>query len=154
VSGSDNPGVRVPPPLISLSLMLLGLAIDDRLSVSYLQWGWRQAAGLLLAAAAFGLIATALTQFGQHHTRPEPWRPASTLVTTGVYRFTRNPMYLGLAVLHFGTALYFGNLATALLLLPYIVLIDRFVMPREEAYLGRRFGAEYEAFRRRVRRWL
>ncbi len=80
--------------------------------------------------------------------------PSSALVTSGPYRFTRNPMYLGMASLYAGIALAFGLLWSLALLLVVLVVIDRGVIAREERYLERRFGDEYRLYKQQVRRWL
>jgi len=103
--------------------------------------------GFVLAAAAFAKFARARTTI-------VPNRPSKALVTTGPYRITRNPMYVSLAALYVGLA-FVGNSWWPLILLPAVVLIiDRAVIAREERYLAGAFPTEYDAFRRRVRRWL
>lgn len=149
-TSEDNPRVRVPPPLIFAGFLALGLVIDR----DAFRAGPAQLAGVALAAAGIALIAISLGLFAGAKTRPEPWQPASSLVDRGLYRFTRNPMYLGMALLSLGVALAFSSLAGVLLALAALAIIDRTVVTREEAYLTRRFGAEYSAYTRRVRRWL
>ena len=150
MTSEDNPRVRVPPPLIFGGLLALGLVID---SASF-QFGAAQLAGVALGIAGGALIAISLGLFAGAKTRPEPWQPASSLVDRGLYRFTRNPMYLGMALLSLGVALAFSSLPGAILALAALAIIDRTVVTREEAYLERRFGADYVAYTRRVRRWL
>lgn len=150
MTSEDNPRVRVPPPLIFGGLLALGLVIDS----DPFRAGPVQLAGVALAAAGLALIAIALGLFAGAKTRPEPWQPASHLVERGLYRFTRNPMYLGMALLSLGVALAFSSLPGALLALVALAIIDRTVVTREEAYLTRRFGADYSAYMQRVRRWL
>jgi protein-S-isoprenylcysteine O-methyltransferase Ste14 len=149
-ASEDNPRVRVPPPLIFGGLLALGLVIDS----DPFRAGPVQLAGVALAAAGLALIAVSLGLFAGAKTRPEPWQPASHLVERGLYRFTRNPMYLGMALLSLGIALAFSSLPGILLALVALVIIDRTVVTREEAYLKRRFGPDYIAYTRRVRRWL
>ena len=81
-------------------------------------------------------------------------RPTRTIVVKGPYRFTRNPMYVALSVAYLGIALII-NSVWSLVFLPFVVLlVDRYVIHREESYLVRKFGTEYDAYRGRVRRWL
>jgi protein-S-isoprenylcysteine O-methyltransferase Ste14 len=152
---SDTPRVFVPPPLIFTGTLLVGLFADGRLSEGIPP----SALGLRLAAAAVALaglllIVIALGLFRNRLTRPEPWQPATALVTGGLYRFTRNPMYLGMAALYAGIALLFLSPVAVALLLPVVAIIDRLVIAREEAYLARRFGSAYETYRQSVRRWI
>ena len=76
------------------------------------------------------------------------------LVTSGVYRFTRNPMYLGLVAFPVGLGIVAGSWPVLVSAVPMFLYFDRYVIPREEAYLTRTFGADYAAYCRRVRRWL
>ena len=154
MSDMNSPRVFVPPPLIIGGTLLAGLWLDGRL---------RDAPALMLlpslvgsAVIAFGLaiILAALGLFRKAETRPEPWQAATTLVRSGVYRFTRNPMYLGMLLTYAGVALALQSPTAGLLLLPLILVIDRAVVAREETYLARRFGPDYERYRGEVRRWL
>jgi protein-S-isoprenylcysteine O-methyltransferase Ste14 len=145
----DNPRVFVPPPLVFGGLLVLGLLIAS----NPVRSGVTPAIGMALAAGGLALIATAIGLFRKSRTRPEPWQPSSALVTRGLYRFTRNPMYFGMALLSFGIALVFTSLAGAILSIVAAMIIDRAVIRREEAYLTRRFGEDYLAYTRRVRRW-
>jgi protein-S-isoprenylcysteine O-methyltransferase Ste14 len=108
-----------------------------------------------VAVLLLGLVALpALRQFIRAGTHPEPWKPTTALVTDGPYRFSRNPMYLGFTFIYLGVACWV-NTAWPVVLLPLVLLVMQYgVILREEAYLERKFGEEYRAFRRRVRRWL
>ena len=150
MNSADSPRVFVPPPLIFAGLLGLGLLTDRGPAEN----GVAQVAALLLGLIGIGLIVTALGLFRKNRTRPEPWQPSDALVNGGVYRFTRNPMYLGMAILSLAVALFFMSLPAAILTLAAAIIIDRTVIAREEAYLARRFGEEYLAYRRSVRRWL
>ena len=83
-----------------------------------------------------------------------PMNPATVLVTSGPYRLTRNPMYLGMAFLYVALAFAFGVIWALALLPAVIVMVDRFVIAREEPYLERKFGQAYHDYKARVRRWL
>ena len=146
----DNPRVVVPPPLIFGSLLAVGLLIERNLPPNLPL----ALAAAVLAGAGLVLIVAALGLFRRARTRPEPWRPSTALVASGVYQCTRNPMYLGMASVCLGTAALFASPPAALLTCVAALLIDRTVIAREEAYLDRRFGDEYRAYRSQVRRWL
>jgi protein-S-isoprenylcysteine O-methyltransferase Ste14 len=151
----DSPRIFTPPPLLYLAGLVLGLAIDGRLS-----WGVppasliSRAIALGLASIGLVLIVSGLAWFRRMGARPEPWSPATILVTSGIYRLTRNPMYLGLTLLHAGLALLFRSPAAGAILVPLVLVMNFAIIPREEAYLTRRFGDSYSAYRARVRRWL
>lgn len=146
----DSPRVLVPPPLIFASLVAVGLLIDADMTTSVPT----NLAAAALIAAGLALIISALGLFRRAQTRPEPWQPSTALVSKGIYRLTRNPMYLGMALVCFGAAFLFTSAAAIILTILASVLIDRTVIAREETYLLRRFGGDYEAYRRRVRKWL
>lgn len=150
MTGDDNPRVFVPPPLIFASLLALGLAMDR----DPIEFRALLVIGMAAGLTGLGLIAAALGVFRAGKTRPEPWQPASTLISGGVYRFTRNPMYLGMTMLCLGIATAFSSLLGLAGAIMAAILIDRTVIPREEAYLLRRFGDDYASYRRAVRRWL
>jgi protein-S-isoprenylcysteine O-methyltransferase Ste14 len=153
---SDTSGVRVFPPLIYAALFSVGytadrlapmrLFVDVPPAVRLVGWGLVALAVLVGASAAALLFRAGTT--------PDPRRPTTALVAHGPYRFTRNPMYLGLALLYLGLALLV-NSAWPLALFPVaIMLVERWVIAREEAYLERVFGDVYRAYKARVRRWL
>lgn len=151
----DRPAVRFPPPLVYLGFVLLGLLIDELLGWGALPgYASRLGGGAVLLLAGLALIAAALGLFRRAGENPEPWTGTATLVTDGIYRFTRNPMYLGMALAHLGLALLLAS-PGALITLPLALLaIDRFVIVAEEAYLIRALGADYRAYCARVRRWI
>ena len=151
---SDNPQIRLPPPLIVAAGMVTGLALDGRFVDPQLNTKLLMTAGLTSIASGIALGVTALSLFRRMRTKPEPWKPASSLVTTSVYRFTRNPMYVGMLLLHAGVALMAGGQWTAVAIAPVFLILNFYVIGREEAYLKRRFGADYVSYCSQVRRWL
>lgn len=150
---ADTPGVRVPPPLVIAGTLMVGLHLDGRLKVWPELMLLTSGFGVLVIVSGLALIAAALGLFRGAETRAEPWRPASALVSSGVYRLSRNPMYLGMLMVYAGIATALQSVTTVLLLLPLFVGIDRLVVRREEAYLQRRFGERYDKYMLEVRRW-
>lgn len=150
----DNPRIYVPPPLLTAGVLVAGLYIDGRFTDVPETSAYVRGAGVLLVGAGVALIAGALGLFWKKGTRPEPWASASTIVSSGFYAWTRNPMYLGMLTLYAGVALYLVSPTAGLLLVPLFLIVDRLIILREEAYLTRRFGGAYAAYRRSTRRWL
>ena len=150
----DNPGVRFPPPFIYLSAVVVGVLLDRRWRLAIGADQSRSAVAWLLLAASVLLTASSFQLFWRKRTSIIPARPASALVIGGPYRLTRNPMYLGLALLTTAVGLWLDTWWPILLLVPVVLIIRRFVIAREESYLRRRFGAEYDAYTCQVRRWL
>lgn len=150
------PGVIAPPPLIFLGFLFLGWGLSWLLPEPGLPWLGEARRYLAFGLIALGLVmdAAAVGLFHTLGTRPEPWKPTTALATDGLYRLTRNPMYLGFALIHIGLALALNSLWALAMLMPCLMVVDRAVIAREERYLAARFGAEYDTYRKRVRRWL
>jgi protein-S-isoprenylcysteine O-methyltransferase Ste14 len=150
----DTAGVVAPPPLIYLAGLAVGFGLEALLPSASLPAWERWGVGGALVVAGVALLASFNTAFARKGTAVEPWKPTTAIVTTGPYRFTRNPAYLGMALLYFGIAVM-SEALWVLVPLPFVlVVIDRGVIAREERYLERKFGQEYLDFKARVRRWI
>ena len=150
----DSAGVVAPPPLIFLAGLVVGFVVDALLPQGALPWVIRWILGGLLVVAGAALLASFNTAFTRRGTAVEPWKPTTAIVTTGPYRITRNPAYLGMALAYMGIALL-AQAPWALFVLPIVlVVIDRMVIAREERYLERKFGREYLDYKSTVRRWI
>lgn len=123
----DNPRVVVPPPLLFTGLLARGLIINSGPRAS----GAMHFAAIALGLAGLTVIALALNLFRTSKTRPEPWQPASTLVSGGIYRITRNPMYLGMATVSLSVAMFFTSLPAVFLTMLAVMVIDRTVIKRD-----------------------
>lgn len=110
--------------------------------------------GLAPVAAGLAIMIYAAAQFHRRETNIRPFRKPDLLVDDGMYRFTRNPMYLGFASTLLGAALLFDDPGAFVFVAVFVVVADRWYIPHEERLAQEVFGAEYEAYRRRVRRWL
>jgi protein-S-isoprenylcysteine O-methyltransferase Ste14 len=149
----DSARVFVPPPFIYVAVFLVALLLERWVPLRPLPREPSRIGALVCAALWALLMLPAFALFLAKRTGVFPVTPATALVTTGPYRFTRNPMYLGLVFLYLAVALWF-DVAWALILLPIVVVVVQLaVIRREEAYLERRFGEDYRSYRRRVRRW-
>lgn len=115
--------------------------------------GWLQAAGAVLAALALGLALWAVWTLARHRTAIEPRHVPRTLVTTGPFAFSRNPIYLGMALLLAGWALWLGSLAALLAVPLFVAVVTRRFILAEERAIAARFPKEAARHRRRVRRW-
>ena len=153
---SDGAKVRFPPPLIYLAGLVLGILGDRLLHLRTLglQPNIRDTLGFIFVVAGLLTSSAGAGLFVQHRTAIIPYKPASQLVTSGIYRWTRNPMYLGMALIYLGVAILLNSLAALILLVPVLAIIQSQVIAREEAYLERAFGNEYVAYKRRVRAWI
>jgi protein-S-isoprenylcysteine O-methyltransferase Ste14 len=151
---TDNPGVRIPPPLFYAAAVVGGWLLDRWWSLPVGVDSVRPVFASLLLGGFLLLMGSAITSFRRRRTSVLPFRPATTLVIAGPYRYTRNPMYLGAALLVLALGFWLNTWWPILLLIPTLVIIQRYVIGREEGYMRRRFGAEYDAYTRQVRRWI
>src|ERR1044072_7165455 len=152
----DSAGGRFPPPFIYLGALLLGLAgerfVTPRSCGSGGRWLVATCALLFVAGAAMMLAAAGL--FRRLGTNFRPSQPTTLIATTGPYRWTRNPMYLGMALIYAGIAIGFdGPIAFALLPL-VLIAVQTQVIAREERYLEAKFGDDSRRYKAEVRRWL
>jgi protein-S-isoprenylcysteine O-methyltransferase Ste14 len=153
----NSAGVAFPPPLVFAGALLLGIGLGRHIGdpgIPLLSRGTLHGTGLLALLLGLGILFSATGLFARVRTDPRPWKAAEALVTDGVYRWTRNPMYLGMALIHAGIALWLDSLAGLLALVPVVAAIQRWAIAPEEAYLAARFGDAYGAYRARVRRWI
>ena len=147
----DNPGVRIPPPAIFAAFFLIG-AVLRRFWNVHLPGGPTVGLPLLVVSVVLGVWAISVMR--RARTGIFPHHPATELVRTGPFRFSRNPLYLTM-VLGYLSAAFWIDVAAALLLLPGAIAVLHYaVIRREEGYLERRFGEAYLQYRREVRRWL
>ena len=164
----DTPGVIAPPPLIYIGFLLLGWVLfrfanpavvgpdlHGWLSLGFgMETQTRRIVSLPLIIGGLLLDGAAAGYFRRLGTAVEPWKPSTVLATDGLYRLSRNPIYVGFAITYVGLAVAMDSVLVLLLLIPCLFVVDRFVIRREERYLSAKFGADYDAYRARVRRWL
>jgi protein-S-isoprenylcysteine O-methyltransferase Ste14 len=151
---TDSAGVVAPPPLIYLGGLAVGFGLEALLPGGSLPGALRWVLGAALVLGGTALLASFNTAFHRKGTAVEPWKPTTAIVTTGPYRLTRNPAYLGMALVYAGIALL-ADAPWVLVPLPFVLaVIDRAVIAREERYLERKFGREYLDYKQRVRRWI
>jgi protein-S-isoprenylcysteine O-methyltransferase Ste14 len=151
---SDHSGVPIHPPLFFLSALLLGVVIDDRLRPLpiFPHDRWRLF-GLVAVVAGIGIVTAGRRVMVRQGTNVNPTQPTTTIVEAGPFRFTRNPLYLGLTLLYIGLSLLLNTWWSLFLLVPVWLVMHFAVVRREEAYLERKFGQTYLAYRGRVRRY-
>ena len=146
--------IRIPPPLYYAAGLGAGMAANGLVA---LQLGGRPAtvvAAALVTALGLGLAFTGVAAVIRHRTTIVPHHPVATLLTSGAYRLSRNPMYTGLAIAYLGLALLFDSW-WPLALWPLVILaVRQLVIRPEEQYLTHRFGQTYTDYQTRVRRWL
>jgi protein-S-isoprenylcysteine O-methyltransferase Ste14 len=145
--------LRAEPVWSLLVILLIGLVGNYLLRWSFPSWPASFTLGLVLVLSGALLITWAASEFSSHKTTLMPSEAASTVVKSGPYRYTRNPIYLSMMLVYSGIALMFDSPLALILILPVIVLLNR-QAKREERYLERAFGDQYAEYRKRVPRWL
>jgi protein-S-isoprenylcysteine O-methyltransferase Ste14 len=141
------------PPLIALVFLLGAWLLEKLLALSWFDASWLKPAGVLLFVAGGALDIWCVRLFTKAHTNISPMKPALVLVREGPYRFSRNPIYVGLSIAYFGAALFFG-LEWALPLFVVFALVMHFGVVRpEEIHLHRQFGEAYDSYVEKVRRY-
>lgn len=163
IKEKDSPGVIAPPPLIYtlglgagylvdeyiFRLPLVGHGTPDRWEVQ-----WAIALGVILFAAGGMLDLLSLLHFRKAKTDVRPWKPTTAIIRGGPFRYSRNPIYVGMTTAYVGCAFLLDSwwvLAFLLLVLP---VMQRGVILREEAYLEAKFADDYLSYKRTVRRWV
>ncbi len=148
--------LKIPPVVVFLAVAAAMWGVARMVPEAGVPVAGARVLSLLLVIVAGSLTVTAILQFRRHETTVHPGNPekASTIVTNGVYRYTRNPMYLGLACLLAAWAAWLGNFAALLGLPIFIVYMTRFQIRPEERALRELFGDDYHKYRQGVRRWL
>ena len=152
----DNPGVFIPPPLIYAAIFFLSILMQKIIPINNSFFDSRNAtiAGIVLIVIALLFILPALIKFVQSKNTLVTIKSATSLQTKGIYSLTRNPMYMGLLILYSGIAMLEGNWWTFIFIPLIIIIVQSYVIRGEENYLQRAFGEEYNAYRKKVRRWI
>jgi protein-S-isoprenylcysteine O-methyltransferase Ste14 len=153
-TAGDNAGVIAPPPLIFAVGIGTGLLLNLALPALPISATVATSVAIVLGTVGAVLAVSFVRAFRRARTPLDPGQPTTALVTTGVYRFTRNPAYLGMALADAAITVATASLGAALLLLPTLYIIDCGVIQREERYLQNKFGDQYRQYQRAVRRWL
>lgn len=150
------PGVVAPPPLVFGGCLLAGLVLDELAGAPGIAIAWplRWLFGLGALGAAFWLVREAWRAFRAAGTPVEPWRPTSALVTTGIFRRSRNPIYIGMALAQLGIGLLLDSVFAVVALVPALLVIRYGVIEREESFLAEKFGQPYRVYLAQVRRWV
>jgi protein-S-isoprenylcysteine O-methyltransferase Ste14 len=157
-AGSDGPEVAnvglARPPLIYLGAIGLGLAVHALWPVRLVPRWPGTAVGAVLTLVATALFVWAVRTFKAAGTPVPGNRPVTTIVRTGPYRFSRNPIYLAFSLFQLGLVFWVNSLGLLITLIPAVALMSLVVIPREERYLDAQFPSEYAPYKSSVRRWL
>ena len=152
--GADNPGVVAPPPLIFAGILGAGLLLNRLRPTPFLPRALSKILGWTLVVGGLLLGLWGFREMRRAGTNVDPYHPTTAIVERGPYGFTRNPLYVGMALIYAGISARANALPAALLLPVVLHIVDRGVIKREERYLEGKFGDEYLRYKGRVRRWI
>ncbi|MGQ0657071.1 MAG: methyltransferase family protein [Chromatiales bacterium] len=150
----DNAGVVAPPPLIYLAAVLAGYGLSWVLPA--LPWlsSLPRSLGASIVILGVVLLAWGFIALSRAGTAVNPYQPTTALVTQGPYRYSRNPLYVALTLLHAGFALWLHDAWILLTVIPAVLVVHYGVVLREERYLLQKFGEAYRSYQSQARRWL
>ena len=150
--GGPNPGLLRPPIIFSCAI-LLGVALNRPWPLHFVprNVGWL---GALVTVCAVVLFLLSYREFRAAGTSVRGSERTSTIVRTGPYRFSRNPIYVAFILFVLGLSVWLNNLWLLVTLVPAVGIITMVVIPREERFLERNFNDQYSSYKARVRRWL
>ncbi len=147
-------GIRLIPPLVYAASLLIGLGIEQLLPLVSIPWTWRTGPAVVLIAVAGLLIAPTVMRYRHADTPFDVRKPATTLITDGPYRYSRNPGYLSLTLLYLGLGVLFSSAWVCVVVVPTLLIMHVAVVRKEEQHLESQFGEEYLRYKTAVRRWL
>ena len=150
----DHASVRIHPPVLLVIHILVAYLLGKFIVLPIAVPPILQNVGLGLAGIGFLLGLLAFYEFRKARTTLDPHGSVKNIVSGGVYRFTRNPIYLGMVCMLIGFPLTFGNVFGIILVPIFMFLTNKLVIEHEEAYLEKKFGEGYTGYKSRVRRWL
>lgn len=152
---SDHAEVVIRPPVLWVMLVAAGIGLDYLVPLPFMPAGFPTLwVGIGVWLAGFALAALAIRQFRRAGTEVQTHTPTAVIVDTGVFAYSRNPIYLGAHIGIVGAAIALDSLWVLSMLVPFYLVIRYGAVAREEAYLERKFGDAYLAYKAQVRRWL
>jgi len=144
----------IRPPFVYLISLVSGTVIHLVVPLSFLPQKLAMPLGVLLVAVAIALFSYSVAKFRAVGTPVPARKPTTAIVRAGPYRFSRNPIYLAFSSFQLGIAIWVNSVWLVVTLVVAVMLINSVVIPREEQYLERKFGAQYLDYKASVRRWL
>ena len=150
----DNPGVIALPPFIFIAFLALGVLLHRLLPLHFIESPIRNLIGAIFIVYAVLTAGLAFHQMRKAGTNVDVRKPSTTVVTGGIYKHTRNPMYVSMVLLLIAFSILLNNIWITILTPFFIIVIQKGVIEREEIYLEDKFGTEYTSYKKNVRRWI
>ncbi|HTN37261.1 MAG TPA: isoprenylcysteine carboxylmethyltransferase family protein [Arachidicoccus sp.] len=152
----DHPGVYVPPPIFYIAFFYFSMLLEYEIALgtAFLRKSSTAFIGWAFIIIGCGIAVVTIIQFIRSRNTLVTIKSAHSLQTTGIYAYSRNPLYVSLFFMYYGFAILYGNWWT-FIISPFLVLIMKmYVIKREERYLHRTFGKTYKEYKKEVRRWI
>ena len=146
--------IKIPPPILVIILTSLVYFSSTKLELIYLPY--RQIVSVIILIIGLFFIVSPVVDFIKSKTTVNPikFKNVNRLVTTGIYRYSRNPMYLGMILIIISTTVYYLNFLSVFSPLIFYIWINKFQINREETFLEDKFGGEYLKYKSKTRRWI
>lgn len=146
----------IPPPIISVIVMIIQYAMYKLFPICSFYWVGNNIVSTVLILIGLSLAVTGIITFKKHSTTTKPTQPelSSKIVSSGVYKISRNPMYLGILFGLLGIGFYFGNIISILTPLLFFIYITQFQIKPEERILKKKFVEDYRKYISSTRRWI
>ncbi|RYY29134.1 MAG: isoprenylcysteine carboxylmethyltransferase family protein [Sphingomonadales bacterium] len=154
---ADSPRIKFPPPLAFIGTLLAGWALERWIgypAIPLIPYGTLHTLGMVALVLGAAIILTAQGLFLRTGTDSRPWKSDQKLIFEGVYKWSRNPMYLGMALVYLGITMLNDSGTQLCALFPLMFVIQKEVIEPEERYLAGKFGEPYLAYKASVRRWI
>jgi len=146
--------VKFPPPIVFILFMLIAYGINHFLAVRISHFSFLTYIGLFFITSGFTILLIASISFKRAQTNIKPWKPTTQIISSGIFAYSRNPIYLSFCAVTIGIGLMTNSLWITLSFIPSIVVIFFIAIKKEESYLENKFGQDYVAYKEKVRRWL
>ena len=150
----DNPGVKTPPPLIFLGFGLFSIVIHYLKPLTIIGPLWLVYLGVLILISSFLGFGYMVDFYKKNETEIEPTKTTSKIITSGLYRHSRNPVYIILCAVPVGLGFVFMTYWAIFAFISALIVIYFTAVKKEEQYLEKKFGQEYLNYKRKVRRWI
>lgn len=146
--------VKFPPPLIFLLLLLAGYGLQHFWPISIGGSSGLKYIGGGVAMLGAGIVILVAQSFKHAETNIEPWKPTTRIISTGIYAYSRNPVYAGFCLVSIGIGIFLNSFWILISFIPSAILVYYVAIKKEEIYLEKKFGEEYIYYKNKVRRWL
>lgn len=151
---NDSAGVIAIPPLILIAFIGLGVILHNIFPLHFIHGPLRTIIGAIFLAYSVLVMSLAMLQMRKAGTNIDVRKPTTTIVTDGIYRYTRNPMYVSMVLLMVAISVLISNIWIFALTPAFAIVMQKGVIEREERYLEKKFGSEYTDYKKRTRRWI